>query len=216
MQIAVYGAGYLGTVVSACLADFGTPVTCYDDDLAKVERLARGLISYHEKDLKEMIRRNVRAGRLTYSTTLATFAEKAEIVVLAEDSPRYAPEAAEKIARVAPKEAVLVIVTPVSVGTATKIEQALRAAKDQRPVVSHPLFLTNGCAVEDFNWPDRIVLGASSHPAVLTLKQLYRPLALRGVPIIVTNHETAELVRQASTAFVATKISFINELAALC
>ena len=79
MLIAVYGAGYLGTVVSACLADFGTPVTCYDDDSSKVERLARGLISYHEKDLKEMIRRNVRAGRLLYSTTLATFAEKAEV-----------------------------------------------------------------------------------------------------------------------------------------
>ncbi|MDP9263364.1 MAG: 3-hydroxyacyl-CoA dehydrogenase NAD-binding domain-containing protein, partial [Acidobacteriota bacterium] len=212
MQIAVYGAGYLGTVVSACLADFGTPVSCYDHDTARVERLARGLVSYHEKDLKEMIRRNVRAGRLTYSTTFDTFAEKAEIVILAEDAPRYAPEAAEKIARVAPKDAILVIVTPVSVGTAAKIEQKLRAGKDQRALVSHPLFLTDGCAVEDFNWPDRIVLGSSSHSAVLALKQLYRPLALRGVPIIVTSHETAELVRQASTAFVATKISFINEL----
>jgi len=216
VQIAVYGAGYLGTVVSACLADFGTPVSCYDDDTARVERLARGLISYHEKDLKEMIRRNVRAGRLTYSTTFDTFAEKAEIVILAEDAPRYAPEAAERIARVAPKDAILVIVTPVSVGTAAKIEQKLRAAKDQRPLVSHPLFLTDGCAVEDFNWPDRIVLGSSSHSAVLALKHLYRPLALRGVPIIVTSHETAELVRQASTAFVATKISFINELSTLC
>jgi UDPglucose 6-dehydrogenase len=216
MQIAVYGAGYLGTVVSACLADFGTPVICYDEDTARVERLARGLISYHEKDLKEMIRRNVRAGRLTYSTTLATFAEKAEIVVLAEDAPRYAPEAAEKIARVAPKDAILVIVTPVGVGTAAKIELKLQAAGDQRPVVSHPLFLTDGCAVEDFNWPDRIVLGSSSHSAVLALKHLYRPLALRGVPIIVTSHETAELVRQSSTAFVATKISFINELSTLC
>ena len=216
MQIAVYGAGYLGTVVSACLADFGTPVSCYDDDTARVERLARGLISYHEKDLKEMIRRNVRAGRLTYSTTLDTFAEKAEIVILAEDAPRYAPEAAEKVARVAPKDAILVIVTPVSVGTAAKIEEKLRAAKDQRSLVSHPLVLTDGCAVEDFNWPDRIVLGSSSHSAVLALKHLYRPLALRGVPIIVTSHETAELVRQASTAFVATKISFINELSTLC
>src|SRR5262249_13944414 len=92
----------------------------------------------------------------------------------------------------------------------------LRTAGDQRPVVSHPLFLTNGCAIEDFNWPDRIVFGASSHNAVLALKHLYRPLSLRGVPVIVTNHATAELVRQASTAFVATKISFINELANLC
>jgi UDPglucose 6-dehydrogenase len=216
MQIAVYGAGFLGTVVSACLSDFGTPVACYDEDTARVERLARGLISYHEKDLKEMIRRNVRAGRLTYSTALKSWAEKAEIIILAEDAPRYAPEAAEKIARIAPKEAILVIVSPVSVGTAAKIEQQLRAAGDQRPVVSHPLFLTNGCAVEDFNWPDRIVLGSPSNSAVLALKQLYRPLALRGVPIIVTSHETAELVRQASTAFVATKISFINELAVLC
>lgn len=216
MQIGVYGAGYLGTIVSACLSDFGTPVTCYDEDTAKVERLARGLISYHEKDLKEMIRRNVKAARLTYSTTFVTFADKAEVVILAEDTPHYAVESAEKIAKVAPKEAILAIVTPVGVGTAAKIEQKLRAAGDQRAVVSHPLFLTNGCAVEDFNWPDRIVLGASSHQAVLTLKHLYRPLALRGVPVIVTSHETAELVRQASTAFVATKISFINELSSLC
>ena len=107
MQIAVYGSGYLGTVVSACLADFGTPVTCYDEDTAKVERLARGLISHHEKDLKEMIRRNVRAARLIYSTTLGTFADKADVVVLAEDTPLYAVEAAEKIARVADRKSVV-------------------------------------------------------------------------------------------------------------
>jgi UDPglucose 6-dehydrogenase len=107
-------------------------------------------------------------------------------------------------------------VTPVSVGTASSVEQKVREANLKATIVSQPMFFTPGCAVEDFNWPDRIILGTSSNEAVLALRQIFHPLVMRGVPLIVTNHETAELVREAATAFVATKISFINELAGLC
>ncbi len=216
MHIGVYGSGYLGTVVSACLADFGNPVTCYDSDSVRIQATAQGAIAFYEKNLKDVIKRNVRAGRLIYSTDLQSLATKAELIFVAEDSFRYLEEVALKVAASASPSAILVLITPSPVGTARRVEQRLRSANHQTTVVSHPVFLTDGCAVEDFNWPDRLVLGTASSDAVLKLKQIYRPLAMRGVPIIVTNFETAELVREASTAFVATKISFINELAALC
>src|SRR5205807_207113 len=108
------------------------------------------------------------------------------------------------------------LVTPVPVGTAANLEKAIKAAKLKATIVSQPMFFTDGCAVEDFNWPDRIILGTTSAEAVATIKQIFHPLVMRGVPVIVTNHETAELVRESATAFVATKISFINELATLC
>ncbi len=216
MQIGVYGAGYLGTVVSACLADFGTPVTCYDEDSAKVTSLSQGIIPFFEKNLKDIIRRNARSGRLLYSTDLVSFVAKNGVVFLAEDSPLYIEEVGLKPAKHASPEAILVIMTPVPVGTATRLERRLKEMGSGLTVVSQPVFLTDGCAVEDFNWPDRIVLGTTSSNAVHMLKQIYRPLVMRGVPVIVTNHETAELAREASTAFCATKISFINELAALC
>jgi UDPglucose 6-dehydrogenase len=216
MQIGVYGTGYLGTVIAACLADLGTPVTAFDEDTSRVMSLAEGNIPFFERNLKDILRRNLRAGRLSYATDLKSFAEKVDVVFLAGDSCRYTEEIAVKLAREARKNATLVIATPVPVGTATRIEKRLEEIGKKITVVSHPLFLTDGCAVEDFNWPDRIILGTASNPAVVALKQIYRPLVMRGVPVIVTNHETAELVREASTAFVATKISFINELAALC
>ena len=216
MRIGIYGAGYLGTVVAACLADFGTPVLAYDDDTARVLSLAEGNIPFYEKNLKDVIRRNLRSGRMSHSTELEPFARRSQVIYFAADSSRYIEEMALKLATYAEGATILVIVTPVPVGTANRVEQRLQAAGRKLLVVSHPLFLTEGCAVEDFNWPDRIVLGTSSHHAVSALKQIYRPLVMRGVPVIVTNHETAELVREASTAFVATKISFINELASLC
>jgi UDPglucose 6-dehydrogenase len=215
MQIGVYGTGYLGTVIAACLADFGIPVTCYQENTA-IFGAPYGDVPYHEKDLKEMVRRNLRAGRLVYSSNLETFAEHAEAIFLAEDEPRQLDETALQLARLAGRDKLLVLVTPVPVGTARRVETKLQAAGLNIPIVSHPLFLTSGCAVEDFNWPDRILLGTASSHAVAVLKQVYRPLAMRGVPIIVTSFETAELVRQAATAFVATKISFINEIASLC
>ena len=216
MQIGVYGSGYLGTVISACLADFGTPVTCCHSDSSRIVEMAQGNVQFYERNLQEVIRRSVRSGRLLYSTDMEAFVRKAQLVFLAEDTSENLGDVATRIASLAPKPPILVIVTPAGVGTAARVEKQLQDAGLKATLVSQPMFLTNGCAVEDFNWPDRVVLGTASNDAVLALKQIFHPLLMRGVPVVVTNHETAELVREASTAFIATKISFINELAALC
>jgi UDPglucose 6-dehydrogenase len=216
MQIGVYGSGYLGTVISACLADFGTPVTCCHPDSSRMVEMAQGKVPFFEKNLSEVIRRNVRAGRLQYSTDIEAFARRVQFIFLAEDSPQHLPDLVLRIARLALKPPMMTIVTPVSVGSAVGVEKRLKEAGLQAIIISQPMFFTPGCAVEDFNWPDRILLGTSSNDAVQLVKQIFHPLVMRGVPVIVTNHETAELVREAATAFVATKISFINEVASLC
>jgi UDPglucose 6-dehydrogenase len=216
MQIGVYGSGYLGTVISACLADFGTPVSCCHPDRSRMVEMAQGNIPFFEKNLKEIIRRNVRAGRLAYSTDIESFARRTGVIFLAEDKAENLNDIAIRITRLAPKPPILTIVTPVSVGTAAALEKSIRDIGLQATIVSQPMFFTDGCAVEDFNWPDRLILGSSSTEAVQVLKQIFHPLVMRGVPVIVTNQATAELVREAATAFVATKISFINEVATLC
>jgi UDPglucose 6-dehydrogenase len=216
MQIGVYGSGYLGTVISACLADFGTPVSCCHPDRSRMVEMAQGNIPFFEKNLKEIIRRNVRAGRLTYSTDIESFARKTQVIFLAEDSAEHLSEIVMRIAKLAPKPPILTVVTPVAVGTGAALEKSVADAGLQATIVSQPMFFTDGCAVEDFNWPDRLILGSNSSEAVQVLKQIFHPLVMRGVPVIVTNQATAELVREAATAFVATKISFINEVAALC
>jgi len=216
MQIGVYGSGYLGTVISACLADFGTPVSCCHPDRSRMVEMAQGNIPFFEKNLKEIIRRNVRAGRLAYSTDIESFARKTQVIFLAEDKADGLADVALRIARLAAKPPILTIVTPVPVGTAKTLEKTISDAGLQASIVSQPMFFTDGCAVEDFNWPDRLILGSNSNEAVQILKQIFHPLVMRGVPVIVTNQSTAELVREAATAFVATKISFINEVAALC
>jgi UDPglucose 6-dehydrogenase len=216
MQIGVYGSGYLGTVISACLADFGTPVSCCHPDRTRMVEMAQGNIPFFEKNLKEIIRRNVRAGRLNYSTDIESFARKSQVIFLAEDKADSLNDVAMRIARLAPKPPILTIVTPAPVGTANALEKSLKDAGLHATIVSQPMFFTDGCAVEDFNWPDRLILGSTSSDAVQMLKQIFHPLVMRGVPVIVTNQSTAELVREAATAFVATKISFINEVAALC
>jgi len=216
MQIGVYGGGYLGTVISACLADFGTPVTCCHPDSSRMVEMAQGKVPFHEKNLSEVIKRNVRSGRLAYSTDVEAFARKSAVMFLAEDTPQHLFDLVLRIAKAVPKPPILAIVTPVSVGTGAALEQKLSDAGLKAIIVSQPMFFTAGCAVEDFNWPDRIILGTASNDAVLAIKQIFHPLVMRGVPVIVTNHATAELVRESATAFVATKISFINELAGLC
>lgn len=216
MQIGVYGSGYLGTVISACLADFGTPVSCCHPDRSRMVEMAQGNIPFFEKNLKEIIRRNVRAGRLAYSTDIESFARKTQVIFLAEDKAENLNDVAMRIARLAPKPPILTIVTPVPVGTANALENGMKQAGIQATIVSQPMFFTDGCAVEDFNWPDRLILGATSNEAVQILKQIFHPLVMRGVPVIVTNQATAELAREAATAYVATKISFINEVSALC
>jgi UDPglucose 6-dehydrogenase len=216
MHVGVYGSGYLGTVISACLADFGTPVTCCDTDSTRMVEMAQGNICFFEKNLKEIVKRNVRCGRLAYSTDVEAFSKRAHVIFLAEDSAEQLEELVLRIVRHSTHPITFSLVTPVPVGTAVNLERAVKNAKLKANIVTQPMFFTDGCAVEDFNWPDRIILGTSSSEAVATLKQIFHPLVMRGVPVVVTNHETAELVREAATAFVATKISFINELATLC
>jgi UDPglucose 6-dehydrogenase len=216
MHIGVYGSGYLATVISACLADFGTPVCCCHADSSHIVEVAKGNIPFYEKNLQEVIRRNVRSGRLVYSTDPEDLARKAQVIFLAEDSSQGLEELVIRMARAAGRVQVLSIVTPVRVGTTSALEKVLKGHALRSILVSQPMFFTNGCAVEDFNWPDRIILGTSSSEAVSALKQIFHPLVMRGVPVLVTNYETAELAREATTAFVATKISFINEIASLC
>jgi UDPglucose 6-dehydrogenase len=158
----------------------------------------------------------VRAGRLAYSTDIESFARKMPVIFLAEDKAENLKDVAMRIARLAPKPPILTIVTPAPVGTANALEKSIKDAGLHATIVSQPMFFTDGCAVEDFNWPDRLILGSTSSEAIQMLKQIFHPLVMRGVPVIVTNQATAELVREAATAFVATKISFINEVAALC
>ena len=216
LPIGVYGSGFLGTVISACLADFGTPVFCCDQDADLLRCRARGEVPFHEKDLQEVIRRNVRVGRLVYSTDLQKLVPNAQFMFLAKDSPAEIDELAATVARLMPRDTILILATPVPVGTASRVERKLKDHKLHINVVSQPTFLTDGCAVEDFNWPERIILGTLSEAVVKAMKQLYRPLVMRGVPVVNMNYESAELVRQASTAFLAAKISFMNELAGLC
>ena len=216
MHIGVYGSGYLATVVSACLADFGTPVCCCHSDGSRIMEVAKGNIPFYEKNLQDVIRRNVRAGRLVYSCDPDDLARKAQAIFLAEDSPDGLEELILRLARAAGRFQVLSIVTPMRVGSTARLENVLRANQLTSLLVCQPMFFTNGCAVEDFNWPDRIILGTQSSEAVSALKQIFHPLVMRGVPVLVTNYETAELAREATTAFVATKISFINEIASLC
>ena len=166
MQIGVYGAGYLGTVISACLADFGTPVICCHPDSSRMVEMAQGNVPFFEKNLIEVIKRNVRSGRLLYSTDMESFARRAQVIFLAEDTPQHLADLAIRIARHAPRPPVLSVVTPVSVGTAAGVEQKLAEASVRATIVSQPIFFTPGCAVEDFNWPDRIILGTSYDDAV--------------------------------------------------
>lgn len=216
LPIGVYGSGFLGTVISACLADFGTPVFCCDQDADLLRSRARGEVPFHEKDLQEVIRRNVRVGRLVYSTDLQKLVPNAQFMFLAKDSAADIEDLAVTVARLMAKDTIVILATPVGVGTAARVERKLKDHKLHINVVSQPTFLTDGCAVEDFNWPERIILGTTSEAVVKALKQLYRPLVMRGVPVVNMSYESAELVRQASTAFLAAKISFMNELAGLC
>ncbi len=192
------------------------PIVCCDSAEEKILNLAQGRIAFYEKNLEEIIRRNERAGRLTYSTEIESQVARSQVIYLAQDDAEETEAIALKMASKARPGTLLLICTPAPVGTARRIAQKLDEMNYDITVVAHPVSLTEGCAVEDFNWPDRLLFGTSNAQAVLTLKVIYRSLVMRGTPVIVTNPETAELVREAATAFIATKISFINEMAELC
>src|SRR5438105_6757891 len=147
MQIGIYGSGYLGTVISACLADFGTPVTCYDEDGPAIQAIADGNIPFYERNLKDILRRNIRAGRLNYSTDLESFAKRSDIIFLASDSYKYVEELSVRLGKYTKPDSVLVIMTPVPVGLSSRVEHALAASGSKMVVVSQPMFFTDGCAV---------------------------------------------------------------------
>jgi UDPglucose 6-dehydrogenase len=228
MRIAMIGTGYVGLVSGACFAEFGPQVTCVDVDADKVARLTRGEIPIYEPGLDALVARGVQAGRLRFTTDLTTAVAEADVVFIAVGTPsrrgdghadlRYVETAAVEVARALSGYTVVVTKSTVPVGTGRVVGALIREANPaaEFDMASNPEFLREGSAIEDFMHPDRVVIGAESERARERLAALYRPLALREVPLVVTSLETAELTKYAANAFLATKISFINEIADLC
>jgi UDPglucose 6-dehydrogenase len=228
MNICVIGTGYVGLVTGTCFADFGVNVTCVDKDAAKIEALKRGVIPIYEPGLEELVGKNSKEGRLSFTTDLKSALESALVVFIAVGTPpkedgsadlSYIEEVARTIAENMNGYKVIVTKSTVPVGTGALIEKIIGeglAGEHGFDVASNPEFLREGSAVEDFMRPNRVVLGARSEKAVAILKDLYAPLYLLETPFVITDIETAELVKYASNAFLATKISFINEIANIC
>jgi UDPglucose 6-dehydrogenase len=232
MRIAMIGAGYVGLVSGACFAEFGVDVALMDTDAAKIEALRQGRIPIFEPGLDKLVADNAREGRLSFTTELAEAMRGAEAVFLAVGTPSrrgdghadltYVFAAAEQVARAAEGPIVLVTKSTVPVGTGRKIKQLVAAARPEIEisVASNPEFLREGAAIGDFMRPDRVVIGIEEGPAgeraAALLRRLYRPLYLIETPIVATAIETAEVIKYAANAFLAMKISFINEVADLC
>jgi UDPglucose 6-dehydrogenase len=228
MKIVMVGAGYVGLVTGACLAEWGNEVVCVDVDERKINGLQRGRIPIYEPGLDELVARNAAEGRISFTCRLGEALEKAEIVIVAVGTPSrerdgeanlaYVFQAAREIAGGLRDDAVVVIKSTVPVGTGQAVERIIASACDggiRVAVASNPEFLREGCAIADFLKPDRVVIGSEDDHAVRTLLALYAPLATT-TPILVTGRKTAELIKYAANAFLATKITFINEMADLC
>ncbi len=228
MKITMIGAGYVGLVSGACFADFGHQVTCVDLDQSKIDALHAGRMPIFEPGLAELVRANVDAGRLMFTTSLAEGAGGADAIFIAVGTPSrrgdghadltYVFQAASDIAKVVDKTTVVVTKSTVPVGTGDAVERILRenAPGLAHMVVSNPEFLREGAAIGDFKRPDRIVIGADDERARNVMRDVYRPLYLNQAPIVFTSRRTAELIKYAANAFLATKITFINEIADLC
>ncbi len=228
MQIAVIGTGYVGLVSGACFAEFGIHVTCVDVDKAKIEKLNNNVIPIYEPGLEAIVEKNVKAGRLEFTTDIKSAVEKSLVVFLAVGTPpkedgspdmSYYRQAAEDVAAAMNGYKVLVTKSTVPVGTgkwlrdfvAERIPNGITFG-----VASNPEFLREGAAIEDFMRPDRVVVGSNEEKAIEVMKELYRPLYLIETPVVITSLEAAELIKYAANAFLATKITFINEIANLC
>jgi UDPglucose 6-dehydrogenase len=228
MRIAVVGTGYVGLVSGACFSEFGVEVVCVDQDKAKIARLQRGEMPIFEPGLEALVAKNAAAGRISFTTELTAAVAGAEAVFIAVGTPSrrgdghadlsYVFAAAKEIGHALTDYAVVVTKSTVPVGTGRKVAAILRRAQPQGgfDVASNPEFLREGSAIEDFMRPDRVVIGADSDRARAVLRALYRPLYLIETPIVFTDIETAELIKYAANAFLATKITFINEIADLC
>jgi UDPglucose 6-dehydrogenase len=228
MRIAMIGTGYVGLVSGACFSDFGHDVVCVDRDAGKIERLNAGEVPIFEPGLEDLIAKNTAAGRLSFTTNLAEAVNGVEAVFIAVGTPTrrgdghadltYVMAAAAEIGRALTGYAVVVTKSTVPVGTNRAVADAIMAANPQAnfDVASNPEFLREGAAIDDFMHPDRVVVGVESDKARKLMAELYRPLSLREFPVVYTGLESAELIKYAANAFLATKITFINEIAALC
>ena len=228
MRIAMIGTGYVGLVSGVCFSDFGHEVVCVDRDPKKIEMLEAGRVPIFEPGLDDLMARNVSAGRLSFTTDLKAAVAGAEAVFIAVGTPTrrgdghadltFVMAAAEEIARALTGPAIVVTKSTVPVGTNRRVAEVMRAAAPgaEFDVASNPEFLREGAAIDDFMRPDRVVVGVQSDRAAQVMSDVYRPLSLRDVPVVVTDLESAEMIKYAANAFLATKITFINEIAALC
>ncbi|MEY4708608.1 MAG: hypothetical protein RJB58_2331 [Pseudomonadota bacterium] len=229
MRIAMIGTGYVGLVSGACLSEFGHEVVCIDKDASKVETLRAGGIPIFEPGLDEVVAANVKAGRLSFETDLARGVAGAAAVFIAVGTPSsrhgdghadlsYVFAAAEEIAKALSGYAVVVTKSTVPVGTSRKVEEIIRKTRPDAEfdMASNPEFLREGSAIEDFRRPDRVVVGCDTDRARDVMREVYRPLFLNETPMLFTSRETSELIKYAANAFLATKITFINEMADIC
>jgi len=228
VHIAVIGTGYVGLVSGAGLADFGMNVVCVDVDEKKIESLKKGVIPFYEPGLDELVKKNVKAGRLSFTTDLKEAVKNSLVIFICVGTPSNPDGSADlsqikqvalSLAEVIDEYKVIVTKSTVPVGTNRWIKELIDAHKKHDvsiDVISNPEFLREGSAVEDFMHPDRVIIGGESAYAIAIIKDIYRPLYLAETPFIITNLETAELIKYASNAFLATKITFINEIANFC
>ena len=228
MRIAIIGTGYVGLVSGACFSDFGHHVVCVDKDSSKIEALEKGVMPIFEPGLDQLVARNVAGGRLDFTTDLARAVDGAEAIFIAVGTPSrrgdghadltYVYSAAEEIAAALTGPVVIVTKSTVPVGTGDEVERIVREKTNgmEIAVVSNPEFLREGAAIEDFKHPDRIVVGTEDDHAAEVMREVYRPLYLNRAPLLFTSRRTAELIKYAANAFLATKITFINEIADLC
>lgn len=228
MRVTMIGTGYVGLVSGACFSDFGHTVTCIDKDAAKIETLREGGIPIFEPGLDTLVAKNVAAGRLFFETDARAAIRESDVVFIAVGTPSrrgdghadlsYVYAAAEEIASMVEGFTVIVTKSTVPVGTGDEVEAVIRRAnpKADIAVVSNPEFLREGAAIEDFKRPDRVVIGLEDDRARAPMKELYRPLYLNETPVVFTRRRTSEVIKYAANAFLAVKITFINEIADLC
>ncbi len=228
MRILMVGTGYVGLVSGACLSDFGHDVVCLDKDTAKIDALRRGTIPIWEPGLDALVATNVEAGRLSFTTDLAEGARDADVIFIAVGTPSrrgdgfadlsYVFGAAREIAAVLDRFTVVVTKSTVPVGTGDEVERLIRELRPEADfaVVSNPEFLREGAAIEDFKRPDRVVVGTEDPRAREVMERVYRPLNLNRAPLMFTSRRSSELIKYAANAFLATKITFINEMSDLC
>ena len=228
MKIAMVGSGYVGLVSGACLADFGHEVACIDKDTSKIERLRKGVMPIYEPGLEALVEANVKAGRLSFTTDLAEGIRDAQAIFIAVGTPSrrgdghadlsFVHAVAREVGEALVNEAVVVTKSTVPVGTGDEVERIIAdtGCRHRIAVVSNPEFLREGAAIADFKRPDRIVIGTDDEFGREVMREVYRPLYLNEAPILFTNRRTSELIKYAANAFLATKITFINEIADLC